>query len=337
MIVVAAVNPQLVGRELAEINRAPMTTLRDRVLPLIAVDGSRAEARQTALSADPWRFLHLEVPPAEVFTLTFADGETVEVAGISAAEVRALKGSRETAWEHDNHRTILRLPTFGGNGATFEAVVEAGFAVLSTEELVLDLRGNAGGFRDQGARVVGHLVDAPFAQWSSARLAVAPLPKRLRRQIRVPFGLPSEPTLALLRDGAGWTRPGDPGAAFLIPRAPRYAGPVTIWVDGATESAAVEMVVSLQQVRPDVTVVGEPTGGACDGHFGEQPIVFETPRLGVPVLISLQDITLVPTPGCVPGAGIQPDVPVTWTVAGRLGGPDPWRVATDRAATAGGD
>ena len=121
---------------------------------------------------------------------------------------------------------------------------------------------------------------------------------------------------------------GDPLSDRMQPVENVHRGPVVAFVDGATASAAVEMVAALRASRPDVRLIGEETQGGCAGHVGEMPIAYALSSsegtAGVTVLMSMIEITQVATEGCVPGHGFEPDVSVTYTLDDFLMGRDPY-------------
>lgn len=140
---------------------------------------------------------------------------------------------------------------------------------------------------------------------------------------------PFVPEAALTRLGGkrtetGWVREGDPLAGRMVPAKTPHAGPLVVFVDEATHSAAVELTVGLLAHRAGVRVVGRETQGGCDRHTGEIPVLFELPGTSVKMLASLLEIELVSAPGCTPGRGVVPDVYVEPTLEGYLAGRDPF-------------
>lgn len=116
---------------------------------------------------------------------------------------------------------------------------------------------------------------------------------------------------------------GDPLAGTMLPVDRPHTGPVVLFVDDGTNSAAVELAVSLRAYRPGVLVVGTPTQGACDRHTGELPVTYDLGD-GVVVMMSLFEVTLVPSPGCESGRGLPIDVPVSLSLEAWSAGEDPW-------------
>jgi C-terminal processing protease CtpA/Prc len=106
-----------------------------------------------------------------------------------------------------------------------------------------------------------------------------------------------------------------------------FAGRVVALVDGRTNSAANELVIALKHARPDAIIVGEEAGGACAEHVGELPTTWTTPTFGVTVLMSIIRLEHVSVPGCQPGRGLEPNVPVRYTRADFEAGRDPYEEA----------
>ena len=111
---------------------------------------------------------------------------------------------------------------------------------------------------------------------------------------------------------------------MMQPRGSGYPGPVVAFIDGATNSAAVEMIASLRAFRSDATLVGEETGGECGRHIGEMPVAYTTPVRSMTVLVSLIELTHVVTQGCEPGRGFRPDREVVYDERAFLDGRDPY-------------
>jgi C-terminal processing protease CtpA/Prc len=226
---------------------------------------------------------------------------------------------------------ILRLPSFGlMDEEGYAARVDALFDALDPEAtLALDLRGNEGGVRTHGVAVLRHLLDAPFAQWTRVETRVRAIPRAHASRVSYPFA----PADALhdfpgVHVGDRWVFEGEPLAEQMIPTGEPHAGEVFVFIDDATNSAAIELVAALLAHREGVRVIGTETQGECGRHTGHMPVLYEV-GAGVVVLASLFEITLVPIPGCAPGRGVVPDIPIVYEEAHFLEGRDPFVEALD--------
>lgn len=210
--------------------------------------------------------------------------------------------------------------------ADYRARVDELFAGLEGDErLVLDVRGNSGGIRLHGVAVLRHLLDREFVQWTQVETRVMAVPRRYRPRVELLVGSDAAfDGLPWQAAGERWVFEGDPLAAAMTPAESMHRGPVAVFIDDATNSAAVEMVSALLAHRPSVVVLGTETRGGCARHTGELPVVFTTPVSEVPVIVSLFEIALVRYERCVPGRGVQPDVTVVYEEAAFRDGRDPY-------------
>lgn len=345
LLVDAAATELAPGTELLELEGWKAQDLLPAMAGLVAVDGARAEvAREEAqrrfselatllLGSKPHYRLTLRAPDGEVRTELWP--------ALSGAERRALAQTRSSAARWDPSETSdptllrlpgagvrLRLPAFSSrDDAHYEAKVrELMTQALDEPRLVIDLRGNAGGYRHLGVFVLQHLIARPFTQWRSAAVRTRNIPEAFADRVSWPIApeaslteFPGQP----IEDR--WVFEGDPLAERMTPMPRIYAGELILFVDGATNSAAIEFAAALLAHRPGVRVIGTPTRGACDRHTGQIPVAYRVGQ-GVALLMSVVDIELVPVPGCRPGSSL-PLEPVVYRRETLLAGGDPFLTA----------
>lgn len=224
---------------------------------------------------------------------------------------------------------LLRLPSFGvPDMDVYRARIDEIFSQLSgSDTLILDLRGNEGGFRTHGIAVLNHLLSTPYTQWARMRTRLRAIPEDQREQVGFPF-VP-ETALAAAFEGVsegpdGFTKQGDPLASLMKPIGSPYPGKIIVFADGLTNSAAIEMMSALLAFRDDVTFLGEETGGECGRHVGEMPVTFTTPGQPTTVLMSLFELTHVKVEGCAAGRGYVPDTQVIYDEAAFMSDDDPY-------------
>ncbi len=332
----AASVPELVGEEVVAIEGIPIDELMERLAALSTVDGDRPAVRLAEAERHFVEHVRLELGPRTAWQLETRSGSrtlpAVTPVALGALELArrsaASWGAREPSptFEERDGLGVLRLASFTtlDREAYLERIAELAPAFTAAERLVLDLRGNEGGDRSLGVAVARHLLAEPFAQWASVRTRVRAIPDEYESDVRFLAGsegalrdFPGEPV------DDGWRVEGDPLADTMVPAEPSHRGPLTLLVDDATNSAAVELVVALLAHHPNVTVVGTETQGECAWHIGQLPILFED-DVGPALLLSLFEIELVPYEGCRPGRGIEPDVPVVMTAEDFDAGRDPF-------------
>lgn len=342
-----AAEPALpIGTEVISVEGRPVGELLARMARLASVDG----ARPTVMAAEAERrftFLGLlELGVMDVYELVVrrpgGRPETVTLPATNREGVARLTALRHSApvwgsqaeagapaWPSlemvDAGTALLRLPSFSLNDSSgFADRINALFARLDPEHrLVVDLRGNEGGNRALGVMVLNHLLGSPFTQWRSVSTRVRAIPTGFRDFVSFPFA----PAAALhdfpgVRRGDRWVVDGDPLAEQMVPDGAGHQGPILVFVDDATNSAAIEFLAGLLAHRADVRIIGTETQGACDRHFGQLPVVFEAGDLAV--MVSLFDIDLVAVADCQPGRGIVPHTRVAYTEQDFLRRRDPY-------------
>jgi len=337
------------GTVLLAIDDEPIETLYAELSDLVMADGVHESARRADLEAAFPRYHRIARGPRERYEVRvrLPDGEEreVEVSSIGRDALLALAERRRSArvqgplpdgdgprWPFvvriDDETVMLRLSSFGvPDEAEYARRVDALFeSIDETDTLVLDLRGNQGGLRTHGVAVLNHVLGRPYAQWERLSARVRRIPRSHRARVSFPV-VPEEALEQLFagpQDDAGlFVVDGDPLADRMRPHGDGHLGPVVVFVDGVTNSAAVEMVVALRAHAP-VTVVGVETGGECGRHVGELPVVYTTESYSIGVLVSLIELTHVPTPGCASGRGIRPDREVSYDEDHFLAGRDPY-------------
>jgi hypothetical protein len=341
-----------IGTEVLEVEGRPVDAFLDALAAMATVDGDRPEVRR-AEAQRRLSFLGLmELGPRAHYELMVrrpgASTEELRLPATDRAGLARLASTRYSAprwgappttdapWTPslvrlDDDTRLLRLPSFGSNDeTTFTARASELFdEVPSDARLVIDLRGNEGGNRLLGVAVLRRLLDRPFAQWRRVSTRIRAIPAAFRDHVSFPIVPESAlTTFPGERRGDVWVFDGDPLADRMIPSPNPHRGRLIVFVDDATSSAAVEMLAALLAHREDVVVIGTETQGGCDRHTGEMPVVFQVESLAV--LVSLFEIDLVAIPGCRPGHGAEPHVPVAYTADDYLAGEDPFVTALQR-------
>lgn len=167
----------------------------------------------------------------------------------------------------------ISVPSFGGQKDEYEEIDRALLDFGSTKGIIIDIRGNGGGSDSNASTIASRFADQ----------------KRLFSYVRYRSG------------------PGHADFTDFIPRyierdGTRYDGPVVILTNRGSYSAAEDFVLQMK-VFPNVTVVGDTTGGGSGN-----PIHRELPNgwgYRVPRWISYR-----PDKTSFEGTGLVPDVPV---------------------------
>ena len=334
------------GTEIESIDGQRVDALLDALSALVPADGRDPDAIRRQLLFDLPLYFALEFGMHDRYALQLRlpDGtlHMEEAAGVDRAGIGALRAARQVPdwWGQPTPDrlpglsrvqdvAVLRVPTMGyPNMGAFKDRVDALFAALSsTEPLIIDLRGNEGGLRPNSFAILDHLLSTPYVEWTRMRVARRRVPRHLQGGLVWPYGTLEERLgngFQRLTRERGFALVGDPLASRAHPSAAVHTGPVSLLVNARTGSAANGFVLVARRYRPEVRIIGEPLGGACDRHVGELPVVWTGPETGLHVMFSLIEATHVAVEGCVPGHGLAPDVRVEPDLDDLVEGRDPW-------------
>lgn len=336
-----------IGTEVVSVEGVPIAELVERLADMVSVDGMQPDVRMAVAERRFAALASLELGMRSRYRLTLRLPEaqhptTVTWSGVDLNALVELTQKRHSTpvlggdpaqdkWPAlrpgPAGSMLLRLGSFGNpERDAYVERVDAAFASLPPDRpLILDLRGNGGGDRVLGTSVLRHLLDVPFRQWSRVGTKLRDIPEPY--DDRVTFHLVPQDYLVNfpgMPRGGGFVFEGDPKASFMTPHEHQHRGPITVFIDDATNSAAVEMLAALLAHREGVRVLGTTTRGGCDRHIGEIPILFETLSGHFAIVVSLADIEMVPVPGCRPGHGIEPTERVAFTERDFLDARDPF-------------
>jgi C-terminal processing protease CtpA/Prc len=152
--------------------------------------------------------------------------------------------------------------------------------------LILDLRGNGGGTDLLGIHLAQRLLARPFVYF---RLSA--------------------------RHAGSWLAPA--GITYQ-PQAPVFTGPLVVLIDAGSFSTTSNLVRCLDDLHPDLTVIGRPDGAGT----GAPSKIVTLPHSRAEVTLCTHRVS-GPKSGHIEGVGTEPDLLVTWTRADVLAGKDP--------------
>lgn len=323
------------GSRLLAIDGTPLAQLREQLLPQVRADGHNRHGGLALLAPsgsddiETWDVLHpLYTGARAAFTVRVAtpQGRVIErrLRGLSHRERLAMRAGPDLTaagdfsdaappWPpqiRDDGQAVL---TMGGWAMyrtrwDWQAYLARCFERLqqaAARHLVIDLRGNEGGLAC-GDEILARLIDAPL----DARLT-----ERRVRYRRVPAEL--SPYLDTWDDGfrdwgdavepaqeAGWYRFRSSPLDRISPKGPRFAGRVSVLIDGHNHSATFRFISLLRRHRLG-RLVGGPSGGNQRGLNGGGFFFLRLPASGIEV-----DVPLIGSfaPAGTPDAGWLPDL-----------------------------
>lgn len=180
---------------------------------------------------------------------------------------------------------LIRLSTFSGDLKLLSDFDRAVNELMDSKGLVIDIRGNSGGYSLYASLMAGRFFDAPFiygTEYYRARIPQHLWASRLTYQV--------------------------------MPRMPIYQGPIAVLTNARTVSSSEMFAVAMQDSGRGV-VIGRPTGGSSGS-----PVYFRMPD-GV---VSFSTGDFVRNDGTrIEGRGVRPDIMVEYTRGDLIRGEDP--------------
>ncbi len=201
------------------------------------------------------------------------------------------------AWETTERKRAKTDADLDASGKPARDHIDAAFkAVSGTKALVLDLRGNPGGWDNLGAYVASHLLPGAFRYYT--------LQTRYSPELRLIDKFPTPPP-----DGWGPKLDWVPRkTVFSFFQGKPYAGRLVVLTNEEVFSAADCLAAALADLHPNVRFVGRPTHG---GSGGPRELV-KLKHSGIGVQLCTMRVW-GPKGRLIEGHGTRPDVPVEWT------------------------
>lgn len=300
------------GDRLVRVNGEPIDELVNRTCKMVSAstDGARRE-----LAVDR---LHRTNEPSVSFSLDRSDGSSLEVTlPCLTHPVDFRFRERKTFCEHRELESgihLIRIPQFTWNEAEFShastdqeretalmtaksQIDDAFVAAANAQGVVLDLRGNAGGYELLSSYVAEHLVAGDFLYYTLTRRD-SELVRALKAYATLDgrhFGVP------LLVHPRRWT-------GFRHSATTPYVGRLVVLINARCFSTTDNLCAFLKDSRPDVRFVGQPTGGGT----GEPMTVGSLGHSKVPIQFCVS-IVQSPEGRMIEGFGTTPDVAVEST------------------------
>jgi len=335
------------GMEISEINGRKASDLLDLLLSKLPADGDIETGKRVRLQ---WNFAQnywLLVEQTSEFTVAARDaaGKLVTAkltgvtdadraknqnpvnAGARAATVKfALDESPENLslrFLKDPEIAQIRVWKFGGRD--YPQWIERTFKTLrkkGTKSLILDLRGNRGGWDMYGAMLVAHLTDKPFRYFDHINLkTIKPSFKehsdwREEREGELREGVIPDPSGGFLA-----TAKLHSGVAEQPPGKYPFLGKTFVLIDGGTFSAAAEACAVIHHLKR-ATFIGEETGGGYYGDTSGLQAIVTLPHSKARIRLPMYEFWTAVSDGVGARRGTPPDYPVETAAANLLRGVD---------------
>lgn len=312
-----------VGSRIISINNKSIYKIYRDLRLRIPSDGKNSTRIQYALQKGFYRYYSYYIQfSSPTYTIKYVPfGDTVErtttVKGISKETLnkkrKALKKPSPPAISFTAidslDAALLTIPTFRNDlfekaGINFSDYLESTFSNLDTctKNLIIDLRGNGGGYSEYGAQLLSYLTDKPFQYCRNMWLASPKLKKEIKYDIPETFkGFPE----GIVKEAGGYKWKKHSVLGWRQPAKNNFKGKVYFLIDGGCSSTTSE-VASIAKENNMGVFVGEEVGGKFAGDNGGVLGWFELPNTKIKVRLGLVEYELAVT-GDNDDYGVHPD------------------------------
>ncbi|WP_103071374.1 S41 family peptidase [Aquimarina sediminis] len=221
---------------------------------------------------------------------------------------------------------ILIVNSFNSDTRIFESHLTKIFKEIKQKKikhLVIDVRHNDGGFRSNAVHLYSFISNNLFKQVSSKYVASLSIPEK-KYVTRTFFN-----EKQFLKDKYnnhpiydGWKLPFDDMEAIMVPDKDRFTGNVYVLAGGATFSTGSTFVLNAKN-NPNITIVGEETGGGYYFFNGDFPVYYEFPNSKIIMSMYMERFNNYVKDRTIPkGSGVPPDKHIILSVQDLISGKD---------------
>lgn len=330
------------GAELLAVEGKPIRTILAELLPLVPADAGIRTAKLRRLEPPSAfsRLFGLRFGWRESFRIKFRPFKTeqareITLPGLTADDFARTRRERypdaakpRPAYEltFTGPIAVLTIRQFGDDPdkarPRFPDFLTAAFRELAekkTPGLIIDLRGNGGGFDEYGKFLFAHVMDRPFLYYWALEA------KKDRYDLFRYTDETAESAKELARplkpNSRGWFDVlGHPNRGIQATRQPRFAGRVAILIDGGSFSATGETTSAFHYSKKAV-FFGEECGAGYYGNTSGFMVTATLPTTRLQVRVPLVLYTMA-VEGYPKDRGLVPDFPVTPTIDDIMAGRD---------------
>ncbi len=221
---------------------------------------------------------------------------------------------------------ILVVNSFGGDIRIFKSKLIKIFKEINKKKirhLIVDVRNNDGGFRPNAVHLFSFITNNTFRQITSEYVATLTVPERehvTRTFLNEKQFLTDKFKNHPIYDG--WKLTFDDMQAIMVPDKNRFNGKVYVLISGTTFSAGSTFALNAKN-DPNITLIGEETGGGYHFFNGEFPVYYEFPNSKIVMIMSMEKIDNYTEDKTIPkGSGVPPDKHIMLSVEDLIKGKD---------------
>ncbi|MDY8138163.1 S41 family peptidase [Aquimarina sp. 2201CG5-10] len=346
-----------IGSKILSINNREVFRIIEKLKKYVATDGYNLTKKYRDIELKFGLFYAYEYGIEKLFNIKFItpDGETrtIEIPSKSFVNVRLRNASRNSyfakyhnqknGFEHFNKfidnkspfvyykedlkTAVLVVNSFGIDITTFKSNLVKIFKEINKKKikhLIIDIRNNDGGFRPNSIHLYSFVAKTQFKQILDEFIISLSVPER--EYVTRTFLNEKEFLEYRFKNHAifdGWKITFDDLEAIMVPDKNRFKGKVYVLTSGRTFSAGSTFALNAKN-DPDITVIGEETGGGYYFSIGNFPVYYEFPNSKITMLMSMEKITNYVKDKTVPkGSGVLPDKHINLSVKDLITGKDP--------------
>ena len=333
----------VMGGEVISINGQPISTIIEKMLPIISSDGHIESSKYRQLESTGYfgRTYNILFGITMEYSVVYhlpgtKDEKTIKCKGITEDQLNAVFKKRypEAAKDkppielaYKGNIPVLTIRTFGGGykkaGISYPEFLKNAFTQFherNIKNLVIDLRNNSGGSDEYGKILFAYLMDSPFKYYK--HLEVKQNKHSFWPYTNVPEG-EKELAPSIKKNNRG-TYDVDvskhPNLGIQQPLKPTFKGNVFILIDGSSFSTTGECT-SLIHFYKKAKFVGEECGAGYYGNTSGFMVLLTLPNTRLRIRIPMVKYAMAVS-GYPPDRGIIPDYPVVPEMSDLLNGKD---------------
>lgn len=320
------------GTKLISINDVPMADIVAHLLPFIPADGDNQTRKYYALRSGFYRYYSYYVDAtSKTFKLAYenGNGELLEttIEGIKKDDFdNKRKSLKQTKFNYSpvsfqildsNSTALLTIRTFRNDlmedaNIIFKDFISSCFNLLhesKTENLIIDLRDNGGGYSEYAAVLYSFLSTVPFEYCKNQFVTTDKLIEGVEYDIPATFeGYPN----GIVHENGQYKWLKHSVLGWRDPAEHHFSGNVYFLINGGCSSTTSELA-SLARSNDIGTFIGEEVGGCYAGNSGGVLGWFELPNTKLRVRMAMVKYEITDAP-FINKQGVVPDFKVDYSI-----------------------
>ncbi|NGP89388.1 S41 family peptidase [Fodinibius halophilus] len=321
------------GLKIRSINETPVKEIKTKFTAMFAGKNKAWRLRRMEKQSDFFKaLLWINYQWVDTFDIVFShDGQSYQetVMGISRSALRSQRDSTAhppfNFTPVDEKTGLLTINYFGEDKKKYDRFLTSSFEQINRSDidnLIIDIRDNAGGNSDQAEELLSYLADAPFLlETSVAPRASSQFKKKMKQ--RIPGLVRWLPLQYFDKRGRTIWR-AEEGSLVEVedtpiqPKAPskRFKGKLYVLINEGTFSTATTFASAVKRKKLG-TLIGRETGGE-GGTFYAHPLSFQLPNTKLSLRVSSMKFQLGPDSEGDESIGVLPDSTIPQNIGNEI-------------------